>query len=100
MSATRKKGRCEWANGKFELVEMQVPGDFTPHGWGPAYVPGSDDTLKEVLTHLDEMVEDGVLTSEERARSRFAPLPRASSPCAFTLAFCLTRHNRHAHIGV
>ena len=45
--------RREWASSKFGLVEMQVPDDFTPQGWGPAYVPESSDTLEEVLAHLD-----------------------------------------------
>jgi hypothetical protein len=48
---------------------MQMPDDFTPQGWGPAYVPESSDTFEEVLGHLDGMVADGVLTSEERGRS-------------------------------
>ena len=26
--------RREWAGSKFGLVEMQVPDDFTPQGWG------------------------------------------------------------------
>jgi hypothetical protein len=48
---------------------MQVPGDFTPQGWGPAYVPESSDTLEEVHAHLDQLIGDGTLTSEERVRS-------------------------------
>ncbi len=43
--------------------------DFTPHGWGPAYVPESSDTLEEVLAHLNMLVEEGILMPEERARS-------------------------------
>ncbi len=61
--------RREWASGKFGLVEMQVPDDFTPQGWGPAYVLESGDKLEEVLAHLDRLVKDGILTEEERARS-------------------------------
>lgn len=49
---------------------MQGPDDFTPHGWGPAYVPESSDTLEEVLDYLDQLVEDSILTSEERVRSK------------------------------
>jgi hypothetical protein len=61
--------RREWASGKFGLVEMQVPDDFTPPGWGPAYVPEGSDTLEEALAHLDQLVEGGILTADERARS-------------------------------
>ncbi len=61
--------RREWASSKFGLVEMQVPDDFTSHGWGPVYIPESSDTWEEVYTHLDRLVRDGVLTTEERARS-------------------------------
>ena len=61
--------RREWANSKFGLVEMQVPGDFTPQGWGPAHVPESSDTLEEVHAHLDQLVEDGILAAEERSHS-------------------------------
>jgi hypothetical protein len=42
---------------------------LTPHGWGPACVPESDDTLEEVLAHLDGIVADGPLTEEERTHS-------------------------------
>ncbi len=62
-------GPRERARGKFGPVEMQVPDDFTPQGWGPAYVPESSDTLQEVYAHLDQLVEDGIFTAEERARS-------------------------------
>jgi hypothetical protein len=61
--------RREWASGKFGLVEVQAPDDFASHGWGPAYVPESSGTLEVVLAHLDSMVADGILTSEERTRS-------------------------------
>jgi hypothetical protein len=36
---------------------------------GAVYVPESSDTLEEVLAHLDQLVEDGILTAEERGRS-------------------------------
>jgi len=52
----------EWAVG-------EPPDDFTPHSWGLAFTPDGSDTLDEVLAHLDEMVEKGILTTEERARS-------------------------------
>jgi hypothetical protein len=62
-------GPRERASGKFGLVQMQVPDDFTPHRWGPACVPESSDTLEEVHAHLDQLVEEGILTAEERACS-------------------------------
>jgi hypothetical protein len=62
----------EWAtrkgSGKFGHVEMPVPDDFMPQGWGPAYVPESSDTLEDVLARLDQLVEDGILTADEQAR--------------------------------
>ncbi len=61
--------RREWASGKFGLIAIQAPDDFTPHGWGPAYVPESNDTLEEVLAHISMLVEEGILMPEERARS-------------------------------
>ena len=54
--------RREWAVG-------EPPDDFTPHSWGLAFTSDGSDTLDEVLAHLDEMVEKGILTTEERARS-------------------------------
>jgi hypothetical protein len=61
--------RHEWASSKFGLSEMQVPDDYTPQGWGAAHVPESSGTLAEVLTHLDQLVEDSILKAEERAFS-------------------------------
>ena len=54
--------RREWAIG-------EPPDDFKPHDWGLAFAPDGSDTLDEVLAHLDEMVEKGILSPEERARS-------------------------------
>jgi hypothetical protein len=48
---------------------MHVPDDCTPQGWGAAHVPESSGTLAEVLTHRDQLVEDSILTAEERAFS-------------------------------
>jgi hypothetical protein len=48
---------------------MQMPDDYTPQGWGAAHVPESSGTLVEVLTHHDQLVEDSILTAEERAFS-------------------------------
>ena len=61
--------RREWATSKWGIVDMQAPDDFTPHSWGPAYAPDGSDTLDEILTHLEEMVEKGILSPGERARS-------------------------------
>ena len=57
------------ATSKFGLVEKQMPDDFTPQGWGPAYVPESSDTLEEVQAHLDRLAKNGILAAEKRARS-------------------------------
>jgi hypothetical protein len=53
----------------FGLAGHAVPDDFTLQEWGPAYVPESSDTLEEVHAHLAQLVEDGILTQEERTRS-------------------------------
>ena len=55
--------RREWGIGG------KPPNDFTPHNWGPAYVPESSDTLETVLADLDRMAEKGILFPEDRARS-------------------------------
>ncbi len=44
--------RREWASGKFGLIAIQAPRDFTPHGSGPAFAPESTDTLEEVLAPI------------------------------------------------
>lgn len=55
--------RREWAKAD------DPPAEFTPHAWGPAFAPDGSNTLVEVLAHLEVLVENGTLTSEDRDRS-------------------------------
>ncbi len=61
----RRGTRRPKSNDPIGLAGHHFPAMLT----GTRNVPESSDTLEEVLAHLNTMVEEGILTAKERARS-------------------------------